>query len=443
MQRGNLSRVVVIGGGVIGVTTAAALACRGLQVTLLERSASLGSGVTARNGAQLSYCYADALGAPAILCELPRLLAGFNPSFRVRKSVRPDFLRWGLRFLKNCTTARFLANTRAVFGLAARSREALADLLTHYPQLQFKHTKTGKLHLYDAADKFAAARAVAQFKSELGGEQRILSEEAALEIEPTLATVRRRIVGAIYSPHDEAGDPCEFTQALAALACSTHGLFVLTNTVAKRFVCDRRRIRAVETSSGLIEADTFVLTAGTESAALASGVGLRLPIYPMKGYSVTLPATVRTPSVSITDSRARIVFCRLHDEVRIAGLAELGRADACVDPNRVRVLLDAARSCLPEAANWSADPHPWSGLRPMTPDCRPIIGAVPSLGNLVLNCGHGMLGWTLACGSAELATAVVLAEGASGMADDFDLARFQRSYAGTVSSRIEPRGATE
>lgn len=443
MQRANPSHVVVIGGGVIGVTTAAALARGGLRVTLLERSASLGSGATARNGAQLSYCYSDALGTPSILRELPGLLAGFDPSFRVQNSLRPDFLRWALQFLQNCTAARFLLNTRAVFDLAKHSRAALADLLLRHPELRFKHTKTGKLHLYDAPDRFAAARAIAEFKREFGGEQHILSAEAAVEIEPALATIQRRVIGAVYSPHDEAGDPSQFTQALAALAGRSHGLTVLTNTAARRLICDRRRIRGVETSTGLIEGDVFVLAAGTETAVLASGVGLRLPIFPMKGYSVTLPITARTPSVSITDSRARIVFCRLENEVRIAGLAELGRGDGHVHPKRVRVLLDAARSCLPDAADWRADPQAWSGLRPMTPDCRPIIGAVPSLANLVLNCGHGMLGWTLACGSAELATHAVLAGGANTSMDDFKLARFQRDYASSVSGCISAQGATE
>jgi D-amino-acid dehydrogenase len=442
MHCATASRIVVIGGGVIGVTTAAALASRGLQVTLLERAESLGSGVTARNGAQLSYCYADALGTPALLSNLPRLLAGLDPSFRVHKSVHPDFLRWAFRFLMNCRAGRFLANTRAVFGLAARSRAALADLLTRHPELQFQHTKTGKLHLYDTADKFAAAKLVAQFKRELGCQQRVVSAEETIEIEPAVAAAPRKIVGAIYSPQDEAGDPYQFTQALGALVARKHGVRLLTSTVASRFVLEGRSICAVETSSGLIEGDLFVLAAGSESAALARGVGVRLPIFPMKGYSITLPITARSPIVSITDSRARIVFCRLQNEIRIAGLAELGRTDNGVDPKRVRILLDAARASLPEAADWHADPCPWSGLRPMTPDCRPIIGAAPSLTNLVLNCGHGMLGWTLACGSAELTASIVLHEDANEMADDFALARFVRSRVSTVSSRVERRGAT-
>jgi D-amino-acid dehydrogenase len=147
----------------------------------------------------------------------------------------------------------------------------------------------------------------------------------------------------------------------------------------------------------------------------------------MKGYSITLPATNNAPVISITDTRAKIVFCRLGDQLRIAGMAELGRVDTSIDEHRIDMLLNAARTCLPIAADWRADPHPWAGLRPMTPDCRPIIGAT-RVSNLFLNCGHGMLGWTLACGSAELAACWVVgedpAEESFAIAHDFSLSRF-------------------
>ena len=147
-----------------------------------------------------------------------------------------------------------------------------------------------------------------------------------------------------------------------------------------------------------------------------------LPIYPLKGYSVTLPATTDSPLISITDTRARIVFCRLGKQVRIAGMADLGRPNRIIEHARVHLLMTAARTCLPGAADWSADPQFWTGLRPMTPDSRPIIGATP-IANLFLNCGHGMLGWTLACGSAELAAAALMGE-RQDMVGEFSLARF-------------------
>jgi len=422
-----MTRVVVIGGGVIGVTTGAAIAARGLQVTVLERAQILGSGATARNGGQLSYSYSDALAAPAILRDLPGLLAGLDPAFRVRVRLARQFLTWVCRFLANCTASRFTENTRAILRLALFSRLALVGLRRRFPELAFNHSTAGKLHLYDDAAKLQRATASIPLKNQLGCGQRVLSLDEMLAIEPALSGSGRSFVGAIFSPLDEAGDPQAFTQALAAIAARDYGMHIMARTLAERFIVERGRIRAIDTSRGAIEGDVFVLTTGLDVPALARTAGLRVPVAPMKGYSVTLPATKDAPVISITDTRAKIVFCRLGDQLRIAGMAELGRLDTRIDARRIELLLNAARTCLPMAAHWREDPHPWAGLRPMTPDCRPIIGPT-RISNLFLNCGHGMLGWTLACGSAELTACRVAggapAEGSFVCEDDFRLARF-------------------
>jgi D-amino-acid dehydrogenase len=416
-----MTRVVVIGGGVIGVTTAAELARRGLKVTLLERSETLGSGATHRNGGQLSYSYADALGSRAVLLDLPRLLCGLDPAFRIRATVEPSFLIWVARFLANCSSARFNANTLAVLRLALRSRSALAALRARHPDLTFDHSTSGKLHLYDDPGKFEAVKEAMALKNRFGCDQRALTASEAAALEPALARWGRQIAGAIYSPIDEAGDPHALTQSLAAIAAREYDLTVLTGMAVERFIVEGQRIRAVATARGLLEADVFVLTAGCDAPALARTVGLSLPIYPLKGYSVTLPATAGAPLISITDARARIVFCRLGNHLRIAGMADLGRVNRIVRRDRTDLLMGAAQTCLPGAADWSADPQFWTGLRPMTPDSRPIIGATP-IANLFLNCGHGMLGWTLACGSAELAAGEIVGE-RQAMGEDFSLAR--------------------
>jgi D-amino-acid dehydrogenase len=417
-----MTRIVVIGGGVIGVTTAAELARRGLKVTLLERSATLGSGATTRNGGQLSYSYADALGSPAVLFDLPRLLCGLDPAVRIRASGDRCFWIWVGRFLANCTSARFSANTLAVLRLALRSRSALAALRARHPDLAFDYSNSGKLHLYDDVGKFEAAKEGMAFKNGFGCNQRALTLSQAVAIEPAVAKCGREIAGAIHSPIDEAGDSYGFTQSLAAIAVREYGLTILTGMAAERFIVEGHRIRAVATPRGLVEADLFVLAAGSDASALARTVEIGLPIYPLKGYSITLPATADSPLISITDTRARIVFCRLGKHVRIAGMADLGRPDRIIQRDRIDMLIAAARTCLPGAGDWSADPQFWTGLRPMTPDSRPIIGATP-IANLFLNCGHGMLGWTLACGSAELAAAEIVGD-RQAMVEDFSLARF-------------------
>jgi D-amino-acid dehydrogenase len=298
----------------------------------------------------------------------------------------------------------------------------LAALCARHGDLAFDHCRPGKLHIYDDLGKFEAARVGMILKNAFGLEQRALSAEEAIAMEPALAGTRRNIVGAVYSPGDEAGDAYLFTQSLATIAAREHGLKILTGQRVRCFIQEGSRIRAVATPSGPVEADIFVLAAGCDSPALAKAAGVNLPILPMKGYSVTLPASSSAPRLSITDAGAKIVFCTLNGRVRIAGMADLGRGDATVEPDRIRQLLADAQCCLPNAAIWNAEPHFWAGIRPMTPDSRPII-SVTSVANLFINSGHGMLGWTLACGSADLMAALVTGENPS-LAADFNLQRF-------------------
>jgi len=416
-----VKRILVLGGGVVGVTTANALARLGMPVTLLEQSA-LGNGATHGNGAQLSYAYSDALGSPSVFRSLPELLFGLDPAFRAHLSFDPRFWIWMGRFLANCSAARFKANTLAVLRLALQSRAALAALIARHGDLAFDHCRPGKLHIYDDPAKLEAARVGMTLKNAFGLEQHALSAEEAIAVEPALASSGRKIAGAIHSPNDEAGDAYLFTQSLAAIAAREHHLQILTGQRAQHLIKEGRRIRAVQTPSGLIEADIFVLAAGCDSSALARTAGVRLPIFPMKGFSATLPASTGSPRLSITDARAKIVFCTLNGRIRIAGMADLGRGDVTVEPDRIQRLMADAKCCLPNAANWDADPHFWAGIRPMTPDSRPIISST-SVSNLYINSGHGMLGWTLACGSADLITALITGENPS-LAADFSLRRF-------------------
>ena len=195
-----MKRVVVIGGGVIGVTTAAAIARRGMHVTLLERSSELCSGASARNGGQLSYSYSDALAAPGLVQDFPRLLLGMDPAFRIHIDWSSAFLSWLIQFVRNCTEQRFATNTRAILNLALLSQSALASIRVQYPELEFHHSATGKLHIYENAVKWTTAVALAHKKIEWGLQQRVLTPGEALAMEPSLAGSSRRIIG--RSPRD-------------------------------------------------------------------------------------------------------------------------------------------------------------------------------------------------------------------------------------------------
>lgn len=396
--------VLVIGAGVVGMTTALALIERGRRVTLIDAAEGPGLGTSFANGAQLSYAYTDALASPGLIAQMPRLIAAADPVFRLHPSLDPDFLRWGLAFLRNATAARFRRNTIAGLELAIESRLALHALIARH-NIAFGHEAAGKLHVYRDAKGLAAAAEMAALKNAMGVVQHVLTRGEAIAVEPALVAIRDEMAGALYTPGDEVGDPYRFcTGALAVLKSSG------------RFTgCFRIRVSRIEAkggkpavltdNGGRIDADAVVLCAGADAAKLARTAGARLPIQPMKGYSMTAPPGPHAPSVSITDVSNRIVFARLGDRMRIAGLADLGARDRRVDPRRFAALAGGARAALPEAADYDNIEARWAGLRPMTPDSLPVIRRIAP--GVFANAGHGALGWTYAAGAAARVTRLI------------------------------------
>lgn len=389
--------VIVLGAGVVGMATALTLVDRGHHVTVIDGAEGPGLGTSFANGAQLSYAYTDALASPATLAQMPGLLLAADPAFRFHPSLDPDFLRWGLSFLRNATQARFRDNTLQGMALAFESRAALHDL-TQRHGIEFSHSAPGKIHLYRSAKSMASARAMIALKAEHGARQRLVDPDEALAIEPMLAAVRKQIVGALYTSDEEVGDPHRFcTGTAAAMMASGRGALMFGAAV-DRIVGAERTPAVVLRNGDRITADHIILCAGTSSVALARGLGVRLPIVPMKGYSITAPPGMAAPGVSVTDVANRVVFARLGNRMRIAGLADLGQSDTRVDPARLAALIASARAALPQAADYDAVDSCWAGLRPMTPNSLPITRQIAP--GVIANTGHGALGWTYAAGSA-------------------------------------------
>jgi D-amino-acid dehydrogenase len=269
-------------------------------------------------------------------------------------------------------------------------------LLERHP-IDFHHAVAGKMHLHYSADSLRQAGATVALKQRRGAEQHLLTAEAAIALEPALAQVRG-LAGVVYSPQDAVGDARLFCQGLLKVCAQELGVDARFGSdvigIAREADGWRLTIRCDEP----LAARRLVLCAGEGSPAIARGLGLRLPIQPMKGYSFTAPLGPDAPRVSLTDTRRKIVFCRLGERMRVAGLAELGNGSLAVDPSRAGLLRDMARQALPDAADYDAIESEWAGLRPMTPNAQPIIRWVDP--RLALNTGHGMLGWTLAMGSA-------------------------------------------
>lgn len=395
--------VIVLGAGVVGVTTAYALARRGLKVAIVDRAEGPGRGTSFANGAQLSYAYTDALGSPAMLKKLPMLALGRDPSFRVQATVDPAFLEWGLRFLRNCTNARFSRNTKAGLALALESRLAM-HALTERHKFDFGHEVAGKMHLFYDRSAFAAAREVMALKRRHGAVQNALSPQEALAIEPALAGAVG-LEGVIHSPEDEVGDPFRFASGLLDILARDYGVEAHFGFDADRLRIERGSVAITDAAGATITGERLAVCLGVAAPRFLRKAGMRVPVWPMKGYSFTAAPGAMAPRVSITDTARKIVFCSLAGRMRVAGLAELGAWDPSRHDQPLQALVGLARQSLPGAAAYDALESEWAGLRPMSPSSVPIISRPRP--ELLLNIGHGMLGWTFAMGAAERAASLI------------------------------------
>ena len=335
------------------------------------------------------------------------LLSPDSP-LKIRPQLDPHQWAWGLRFLRACNARQSAATTRALLALAARSRAAF-DAMREREQLACDFSATGKLVLFRSEAAFTAARRQLALQQELGGARQLAVTSAeALAIEPALAGAGEPIAGAIYTPSECAADCQLACNGLAALL-QQRGAQLRFGTSATGFARQGGHIGAVHTSAGDIAADAFVLALGAASATLARPLGLHLPLYPLKGYSITLELEddAGAPRVSITDNARKVVFARIGERLRVAGMAELVGHDASIPAARIETLESATRALFPHcrAAPGSA---PWTGMRPATPTGLPIVGRHPrGPDNLVLNTGHGALGFTLAFGTAQQVVAAL------------------------------------
>jgi len=390
--------VVVIGAGVIGVTTAYYLSQRGCRVTVVDRSKDVANGATYANAGQLSYSFTDALAKPDFVSKIPELLVGRDRGYRMR--FAPDLIPWGLRFLSQCTTRRAAENTVAVLKSALRSEKLMQELREELP-FNFYHRPAGKLVLLGDEEELLAAQINVDLKRRHGCETEILDPGAAINIEPTLTEVTDIFAGAVYSKKDSVADAQLFTLALKKILEQTGLVTFRLGTPVLRLLKNSHKLKSVQLQDGELAADAVVVCAGAWSDSLLRPLGIKPHIYPVRGYSVTLPAGPAAPSASVTVSNRKIVFSRLNGRIRIAGFADFAGFRTDADNNRINALHDTAREYAPLAADYDADERAaWGGFRPMTPNGRPLVG--PSgIDGLYLNTGHGMLGWTLACASAS------------------------------------------
>ena len=396
-----MSEIVVIGGGVVGLTSAWWLAEAGYQVRLIEREPQVGSMASYRNGGQLSYRYVAPLADAGVPLKALQWLFQRDGPLRFRPEADPRQWRWLLQFLRNCNADTNRRTTATLLRLGELSRNAMAEL--PLPPAEFAWRDAGKLIVYRSRALFERAAALAAAGA-AGADAEILSPAATVAREPALAALHNVLAGGIFHPGEAVADCHAFCLALE-LRLRAHPNFLgVTHADVHALMVEGGRVGGLDTSGGPIGADHYVLAAGIDSRDLARGAGIGLPLYPLKGYSLTAPirARDRAPDISVTDFERKVLYARIGGRLRVAAMVDLVGASRAIEPGRARGLLRLAKQAMPDAADYD-NAETWAGLRPATPGGAPIVGAT-RYGNLWLNVGHGPLGFTFACGTAKLLT---------------------------------------
>ncbi len=398
--------VLILGAGVVGLATAHVLANEGHRVTVLDAERAPGRGASFANGGQLSYSYVAPFAGPGVVGKVPGWLRDPDGPLRFRPSFDPHQWKWLWAFLRACNASRAERTTGALLALAALSRSLTREVVA-LPDMKFDFAPAGKLVIQPDAATMAGAVRQMELQARLGSVQRALDRDGCLEVEPALRHIAHRIHGGIWTESEEAGDARLFCEALAArLAQGNRAVAFRMGVRARQIIRAEGRVRGVLTDEGVHEADAVVLALGNGARDLTRPLGLDLPIYPLKGYSLTLDVAeeAEAPRVSITDSAAKIVYARLGRRLRVAGMADIVGHDPRIEEGRLSTLVRQARAAFPRASDWR-ELRPWAGLRPATPTGLPLVGAAPGSPGLWLNLGQGSLGFTLAMGSAAVLAA--------------------------------------
>jgi D-amino-acid dehydrogenase len=394
-------KTLVLGGGVVGVTTAYFLAKTGHEVTLLEEKEGVGLEATAGNAGIIAPGHSFAWASPRAPRMLWQSLRGGETAIRVRLSADPQLYAWGLRFLRECTTTRARRNTLIKLRLCQYSQRVLNEVV-RAEAIEYQAIHRGAIYLHRDPVELAAGIKKMALLAEHGQKQEILDADGLARLDPVFEPVRTKIAGAIRDLGDSSGDSRLFSEALARIGRDRLGMTLRLGTRVISLRAGGDRIDGVVTSDGVLTADNYVLALGVGAPIVARTAGVSLPIYPAKGYSSTFPLKPggRAPAISGVDEQWLVGWSRLGDRLRLTSTAEFAGYDWGWTPRDFNNILRLARDLFPEAADYDRGEYR-ACLRPMTPDGPPILG----LGrhrNLFLNCGHGHMGWTMACGTARI-----------------------------------------
>ena len=397
--------VVVLGGGVVGVASAWFLSRSGCRVTLVEGREAAGLETSFANGGLVTPSMSDPWASPEIPGLILKWIGREDSPFLLRIGAVPGLVSWGFRFLRECNQAHWHRNTRNILRLSTFSHECLRELV-RATGVEYASNPRGTLHLFRDSLSMEKTSRTAEMLEGLGVRSRNLDPAGCVALEPALRHQADRIAGGIHYPDDEGGDAHLFTQRLAAV-CESEGVEFRYGETVQRIETEGGRFSAVRTGVGHVTADACLVALGNGSAARLRPLGIHLPIYPVKGYSVTFPVGGwnDAPVVPFADDGHKAGIVRLGDRIRVAGTAEFAGRDTSLNPKRIANLRNFFLSLFPDYPDRSAG-DAWTGLRPMTPDGLPYLGRTPIEG-LFVNTGHGHLGWTMSCGSASVVTDLI------------------------------------
>ena len=416
-------KIAILGSGVIGVTSAWYLAQAGHEVVVIDRQAGPALETSFANAGEISPGYASPWAAPGIPRKALRWLLMRHAPLILKPRLDPAMLRWILSMLGNCNASAYAVNKARMVRLAEFSRDRLIDLRSD-TGIRYDERMQGTLQLFREQKQLdGIAKDVAVLKA--GGVPfEILDAAGCLAAEPGLASSDVPLAGGLRLPNDETGDCFKFTNALAQL-CREKGVVFLNGHGIERLAMDGGRIDHVATDRGAVRADAYLVALGAYSPLLLAPLGLRLPVYPVKGYSITVPIVdaERAPVSTLLDESYKVAITRLGDRIRVGGMAELSGYSHDLPQARRQTLELSVGSLFPGSGDLAGASF-WAGLRPMTPDSTPVVGATP-VPNLFLNTGHGTLGWTMACGSGHLIADIIGGLTPAIEAADLGIARYR------------------
>lgn len=393
-------RVLVLGSGVIGTCAAYYLARSGHEVTVVDRQPAAGMETSYGNAGEVSPGYSAPWAGPGVPLKAIKWMLMHHSPLVIKPMLDPAMWRWGLGMLRNCTSARYALNKGRMVRLAEYSRDCLGELRAE-TGIRYDERTQGTMQLFRTQKQLDGTVKDVAILNEHGVTWQLLDRAGYLRYEPALASVQHKFVGALRLPGDETGDCFKFTQALAENAKAL-GVQFRFGVRIERIEQRAGRIEAVHTDAGALTADAYLLALGSYSTGMLAPLGIRIPVYPVKGFSITVPIidSTKAPESTIMDETHKVAITRLGDRIRVGGTAQLSGFDMALDPSRRRTLEFVVRDLFPDGGDVTRAEF-WTGLRPMTPDGAPIVGD-SLIANLFLSTGHGTLGWTMATGTGRV-----------------------------------------